>query len=165
MRKTIFSALFLASVLFSGNVNAQNGKAFASAKTVAPAKAAKGVTATAYKIDPEQSNMTWNGKKVTGEHNGTIKIADGELLADKNKVVGGNVLIDMNSIVNLDITDKEYNQKLVGHLKSDDFFSAEKNPNATFKITKITPVKSAKAGATNATVNGLLPSPLAFPQP
>ena len=165
MRKTIFSALFLTTVLLSGNVNAQTGNTFASAKTVAPGK---GVTATAYKIDPAQSNMTWNGKKVTGEHNGTIKIADGELLTDKNKVVGGNVLIDMNSIVNLDITDKEYNQKLVGHLKSDDFFSAEKHPNATFKITKITPVKSTKAGAPNATVNGLLTikgitQPVSFP--
>ncbi|GEO06506.1 hypothetical protein AAE02nite_41700 [Adhaeribacter aerolatus] len=165
MRKTIFSALVLASLLFSGNVNAQENIAFASVNKVTKAK---GVTATAYKIDPAQSTMTWNGKKVTGEHNGTIKIASGELQADKNKVVGGNVLIDMNSIVNLDVTDKDYNQKLVGHLKSDDFFSTEKHPNATFKLTKVTPVKSAKASAANATVNGLLTikgitQPVSFP--
>ncbi|KAA5548215.1 YceI family protein [Adhaeribacter rhizoryzae] len=165
MKKTIFSALFLASILFSGTSNAQT---LASAAKVNTTKETKSKTATAYKIDPAQSTMTWNGKKVTGEHNGTVKIASGELQADKNKVVAGNVVIDMNSIVNLDVTDKDYNQKLVGHLKSDDFFSTEKHPNATFKISNITPVKAAKAGAPNATVNGVLTikgiaQPVSFP--
>ena len=100
--------------------------------------------------------MAWNGKKVTGEHNGTIKIADGNLQVNKNNIVGGTIGIDMNSIVNLDIADKDFNQKLIGHLKSDDFFSVEKNPRATFKITNITPIKGAKAGAANYNVKGNL---------
>ena len=41
-----------------------------------------------------------------------------------------------------DLTDKEYNGKLIGHLKSDDFFGVEKHPTATFVATK-TVAKSA----------------------
>ncbi|MDB5262800.1 MAG: lipid-binding protein [Adhaeribacter sp.] len=165
MKKIIFSALFLSALLFSEKANAQASQTFASAKEVTAKNAA---TAAAYKIDPAQSTLNWHGKKVTGEHNGTIKIASGELQADKNKVVGGNVVIDMNSIVNLDVTDKEYNQKLVGHLKSEDFFSAEKHPQSTFKINKITPIKGAKTGQANHTVNGVLTikgiaQPVSFP--
>ncbi len=42
----------------------------------------------------------------------------------------------MNSIIDLDMAaDSEYNAKLVGHLKSDDFFGVEKYPVAIFKVT------------------------------
>ena len=42
----------------------------------------------------------------------------------------------MASIINLDIpADKEGNAKIVGHLKSPDFFDVEKYPNAKFEIT------------------------------
>jgi len=40
----------------------------------------------------------------------------------------------MNTIICTDLEDAEYNQKLVGHLKSDDFFGVEKYPIATFKV-------------------------------
>ena len=165
MKKVIFSAFVLSTLLFSEKANAQT---LASAAKVATTKENKVVKGASYKIDPAQSTMTWNGKKVTGEHNGTINIANGELEADKNKIVGGNVVIDMNSIVNLDLTDKEYNQKLIGHLKSDDFFSTEKHPQATFKINKVTPIKGIKAGEANYNVSGLLTikgitQPVSFP--
>ena len=45
--------------------------------------------------------------------------------------------MDMTSIVNLDLeAGSKYNTKLVNHLKSEDFFSVEKFPTATFKVTK-----------------------------
>ena len=40
----------------------------------------------------------------------------------------------MNTISCSDLEDAEYNQKLVGHLKSDDFFGVVKFPNAILKI-------------------------------
>jgi polyisoprenoid-binding protein YceI len=58
---------------------------------------------------------------------------------DGKKVVGGTFTIDMTSITNQDIEDETYKQKLLGHLKSDDFFSTDKHPRATLLITKLTP--------------------------
>ena len=163
MKKLVFSALFISS-LFTVDV--------ASAQTVASVtkvnKTTKVAKGTTYTVDAAQSNMTWDGKKVTGQHNGTVKIANGTVLVDKNKLVGGTVNVDMNSIVSLDLTDAGYNQKLIGHLKSDDFFSVEKHANATFKINSATPIKGAKAGAPNYNVAGNLTikgitQPVTFP--
>ena len=53
--------------------------------------------------------------------------------------------MDMNTITNTDLEDASYNQKLVGHLKSDDFFGVEKFPTATFTITKTSPFSGKKA--------------------
>ena len=79
-----------------------------------------------YRINPKQSKVQWEGKKVTGIHKGTIQIKEGALVK-KAKSFEGKILIDMDSIVCQDLKDKEYNQKLVTHLKSQDFFSYSKN--------------------------------------
>jgi len=95
---------------------------------------------TSYTVDTESSQVNWNGKKVTGEHFGTVKIAKGGLTADGNKLTGGTVDIDLRTMNSTDLKDnKEYHDKLIGHLKSDDFFSVDKYPTATFKITKVNP--------------------------
>lgn len=87
------------------------------------------------KVDPAASSIDWKGSKVTGsEHNGTVAIKEGEVTLDGTKLVAGKILIDMNSIVNSDLTDKSYNQKLVTHLKSDDFFDVAKYPVSTLTI-------------------------------
>ena len=162
MKKLLLSAAFVASLFVANQASAQSQLA-AVTKTTKVAKAA-----TPYKIETSQSNLEWNGKKVTGEHTGNINISKGEILVNGNKIVGGNVLIDMTSISNKDLTDKGYNDKLVGHLKSEDFFGSEKHPNGAFKITSVTPIKGAKAGTANYTVNGDLTikgitKPISFP--
>ena len=45
-----------------------------------------------------------------------------DVMTSGSTVTGGTFAIDMKSIVCLDLTDAETNGKLVGHLKSDDFF-------------------------------------------
>ena len=124
--------------------------------------------ATELKVDASKSLLNWKGKKVTGEHVGTVKVSKGVLTVEGNKLVGGSFDIDMKSIVNTDLTDESYNAKLIGHLKSDDFFSVEKNPVSTFKITKVAPIAGAKAGEPNYTITGDLTikgttNPLTFP--
>ncbi|WP_234735843.1 YceI family protein [Tellurirhabdus bombi] len=96
--------------------------------------------ASTYTIDANESTVNWNGKKVTGEHFGTIKISKGSLLVDGSKLTGGTVDIDLRTMTSTDLKDnKEYHDKLINHLKSDDFFGVDKYPTATFKITKVTP--------------------------
>jgi polyisoprenoid-binding protein YceI len=104
-----------------------------------------------YKVNNQSSKLTWVGRKVVGEHTGTINLADGKLLTDGKTLTGGSFEIDMGSIANSDLTDKEYNQKLVGHLKSEDFFSSSKFPKSTLVITKVT-----SSGKNNYLVKGNL---------
>ncbi len=117
---------------------------------------ASGMSGVVYKAVPEQSEVKWTGKKVTGSHHGTIQLKSGQLTAAGNVVTGGTFAIDMTTIKDLDLTDPEYNGKLIGHLKSDDFFGVEKFPTSTYEITKLTPIAGAKEGAANYTVDGNL---------
>jgi len=88
-------------------------------------------------LNKSASSIAWLAKKVTGEHNGTVGISAGALNVDGNKLIGGNFTIDLKTIKDLDLTDPAYNQKLIGHLSSGDFFEVEKFPTATFVITKV----------------------------
>ncbi len=91
---------------------------------------------TTYKLDAAKSTFKWTGKKVTGQHWGYIKFTDGQLTTDGNNIVGGTFVVDMNSMDCQD-TKGEYGTKLLGHLKSDDFFSTEKFPTSTLTIKKV----------------------------
>ena len=106
-------------------------------------------------VDNQKSTFKWVAKKFTGEHYGTINIKSGSFVVDGGKLVGGSFEIDMKSIVCDDIKDAEYNGKLVGHLKSDDFFSVDKNPVSKFVITKATVKAGNKYTITgNLTIKG-----------
>lgn len=111
----------------------------------------------------QESQIEWLGKKVTGDHYGTISISKGDLQLENDVLTGGSFEIDMNSIVSKDVENPEYNQKLVGHLKSDDFFGVEKYPTAKFEITGV-----EKKGTTkylvqgNITIKGITKS-ISFP--
>jgi polyisoprenoid-binding protein YceI len=95
------------------------------------------VFAEKQKVDVAKSTVKWLGKKVTGEHSGTISVKEGSLDVENGKVKGGKVVIDMNSIVDTDLADASWNAKLVGHLKSDDFFGVATYPTADLVITKV----------------------------
>ncbi len=94
-------------------------------------------TSTKYLANAETSLIEWIGSKPTGsKHNGTINLESGVFTVNNGKLESGTFLIDMNSIVNLDIpADKKGNANLVGHLKSADFFDVEKFPSAAFEVT------------------------------
>lgn len=84
------------------------------------------------KIDATKSTITWVGKKVTGQHSGTINIKDGNLVFIKNKLKGGTITVDMSTIKVTDLKSGEGKEDLEGHLKADDFFGTAKF--ATAKI-------------------------------
>ncbi len=101
--------------------------------------------AQTYKADTDQTQVKWLGKKVTGEHTGFINLKEGNLVVSNGQVTGGMFVIDMASMTNTDIESAEYNAKLVGHLKSDDFFGVATYPTATFKIKSVKAVKEDDA--------------------
>jgi polyisoprenoid-binding protein YceI len=105
-----------------------------------------------FKIVSTQSNIDWAGKKVTGAHNGTIAVKEGEIVLTDGKLTGGKFVIDTTSIKILDITDPVTNAQFAGHLASDDFFSTEKYPEATLKITSV----SGNHVEGNLTIKGII---------
>jgi polyisoprenoid-binding protein YceI len=93
------------------------------------------VEKTSQKVNTSKSTVVWNGYKVLGSHTGNVNLKNGALEFDsKNNLTGGSFELDMKSIVCNDLTGGTAD-KLVGHLKSDDFFSVEKFPTSKFVIT------------------------------
>lgn len=152
MQNRLFIGGALAAVLLTGSLLPINSISEVPEKTtIRPIL----VKATTYTVDPSQSTISWNAKKVTGEHNGVVKIAKGQLSMDGNKLMGGTFVADMTTLRDVDKGEANpFNEKLVNHLRSDDFFSVEKNPTSTFKITSVKPIEGAKAGEPNYTVSG-----------
>lgn len=96
------------------------------------------VSGEQYVVDAAASSVHWTGSKVTGSHHGTVAIQSGDIYVSDGKVTGGEFEMDMKSITNHDMkADPENKGKLEGHLKSDDFFAADKFPTSKFSITKI----------------------------
>jgi polyisoprenoid-binding protein YceI len=94
------------------------------------------VSAQTKKIDVAASKIEWLGKKVTGQHNGIVNFKDGAVVLKSGKLVGGSFTVDMASLTATDLSG-EYQGKLNGHLKADDFFGTAKFPTATLVIKKI----------------------------
>jgi polyisoprenoid-binding protein YceI len=90
-----------------------------------------------FEIVSAQSNIDWVGKKVTGAHNGTIAVKEGELVLNDGELTGGKFVIDTTSIKILDVTDPATNAQFAGHLASDDFFATEKYPEAILNINSV----------------------------
>jgi len=102
-----------------------------------------------YVIDKKESILTWKCSMVLalkGGHTGLVNISQGELLIDKDRLAGGIVEVDMNSIA-----DEKHgsDNDLIRHLKSPDFFDAKIFPVTTFVITNV-----ARADGENITVTG-----------
>lgn len=133
MKKIILSIAFVVAAII--NINAQGNKDI--------------------KIENTLSTVEWTGKKVTGQHKGTIAIQSGTLSLANGKLVKGTITINMESITCVDLTG-EWNDKLIGHLKSPDFFDVEKNKTAVLEITKVTEGKDGNSIVSgNLTIKGI----------
>lgn len=98
-----------------------------------------GLQAQTYTMDNSKSEIYWEAEKVTGRHNGKVTIKSANLTFSEGLLTGGKVVVDMNSISCDDIEDAGSNDKLVGHLKSSDFFDVGNHPTATFTFKEVIP--------------------------
>jgi len=90
-----------------------------------------------YKVDTHGSKINWLAKKVTGAHNGSIAISYGKLHVQNDLVIDVSLHIDIRSITDADLTDKDSNDKLVNTLKGGTFFNSDKYPDAAFVSTAV----------------------------
>jgi polyisoprenoid-binding protein YceI len=118
-----------------------------------------------YTIDTKETVLTWKGSMVFDFDKGDVGyvyISKGELMIEKDSLVGGTAEIDMTTI---EYGDKENKNTPVKHLKSPDFFDVEKFPISTFAITKVESVnvrsKTIKVTG-NLTIKGIT-NPVTFP--
>jgi polyisoprenoid-binding protein YceI len=112
------------------------------------------------KVDVEASKVEWEGEKLTGSHYGTIDLKEGYFEKEGDKLVGGEFVADMSTI---DVTDLEGDSKakLMGHLRSDDFFGVKKYDEARFVINTIADKGDSYGISGDLTIKGKT-NPIAF---
>jgi polyisoprenoid-binding protein YceI len=106
-------------------------------------------------VNQEKSTIKWEGKKIGTNHHGEIQLKSGYLEVQNNEITDGVFVVDMTTISNIDLENENMNQKLVGHLKSEDFFGVEKYPTSTLQVTESSKFVNGKATITgNITIKG-----------
>jgi polyisoprenoid-binding protein YceI len=87
---------------------------------------------TKYKLDGDNTKLTFVGKKPDGKHEGGFKKLSGTATVPDNDLTKLTVSIEID-------TDSLYSDdnKLTAHLKTADFFDVKNHKTATFKSTKV----------------------------
>jgi len=107
-------------------------------------------------VNVSQSTVTWKGYKVTGAHDGTMKLKSGHLEMDGKKLVGGAFVVDMTSLTVTDLKAGDGKEKLEGHLKSDDFFGVENHAESKLVFTSVEKLnKSSYTVTGDLTIKGI----------
>ena len=88
-----------------------------------------------YNVDTVDSEVTWEGRKALGAHNGTLELSSGSLVVVDGEIVDGEIAFDLSTITTVD--DGSGNDDVDTHLKSADFFDVANNPEATFVISEV----------------------------
>lgn len=163
MKKSILSLFVLATISLGVACKGEKNE-----NEVVEEVAVASNESTTYVVNTETSVIEWIGSKPSGKHNGTINLKSGELAVKNDNIESGMFVIDMNSIVVLDLTGDD-KADLEGHLKGtgdkageDHFFNVTKFSEGKFEISSIT-TENGKA-----TVNGNLTlkdvtKPVSFP--
>ncbi len=108
---------------------------------------------TNYKINPEQTKAEWVGHKIASHHRGFIGVKDGQLTVKDGLIQSGTVTINMDQLTVTDISGGMA-EKLVGHLKHEDFFATEKYPEAKLAIKSSKKVKDGLEVTGDLTIRG-----------
>ncbi len=101
------------------------------------------VAVQSYRADLEKSKVYWNAYKVGGQHKGYVQLKTGNLEFTDGLLTGGYFEMDMTNIECTDLKGAS-KDRLIGYLKSTDFFGVEKYPTAKFKITAVVPQSVGK---------------------
>jgi polyisoprenoid-binding protein YceI len=111
-----------------------------------------------YVVDVNASQMTWHASRIVGNnHRGLIQIKNGNLDVSEGNIIGGNFIIDMNTI-----SSDEDLDNLVTHLKSEDFFDVSNYSEAFLEINNVTYVDGAYQITADLGIKGTVSS-ITFP--
>ncbi len=112
------------------------------------------VLAQKKEIKASESTINWTGKKVTGQHTGTLSISEGFLVFEGENITSGEFTVDMTSLKVTDLEAGKGKEKLEGHLSSDDFFGIKNHKTAKLVVTKAKKTDKGYKIAGDLTIKG-----------
>ncbi|MEW7292568.1 YceI family protein [Aquimarina sp. 2304DJ70-9] len=112
------------------------------------------VLAQKKQIKASESTINWTGKKVTGQHTGTLNLSEGFLVFEGESITSGEFTVDMTSLKVTDLEAGKGKEKLEGHLSSDDFFGIENHKTAKLVVTKAKKTDKGYKIAGDLTIKG-----------
>jgi polyisoprenoid-binding protein YceI len=144
----VTSVALCVSVTGGCNNNPVQNKSVAKVEQAAQVPAAPTGAGVRFDFSEAGSQIAWVGAKVTGKHDGAFGKFSGQILLVAGDATKSSVKAE---IATASITTDQV--KLVGHLKSPDFFDVARFPTASFQSTQIE--NGGERGATH-TVTGNL---------
>ena len=138
--KTRFSPTVMLAALLAC-LSCTNAPKSDEAKTTEAKEVTEDKTGETWKLNVSESRIEWVATKVTGYHTGDVPLKSGEINVKNGEVTGGKFIIDL---ANMKVTgpksvDEAKSEKLLGHLKSADFFEVEKHPEGNFELSSVKP--------------------------
>ena len=105
-------------------------------------------------LDPTKSRFVWNGGLKFGPktHNGKLRLLNGNIFLDQQSI-SGDVVINMLSLNNSELVGTS-SERLVGHLRSADFFDVEQFPTAKLSIKKSKVIEKLNDGRYKMLIDG-----------
>ncbi len=108
-----------------------------------------------YKLDTAASLVGWAGRNQNSKHFGTLQLKSGQIQIE-GKGISGHLVVDMESMENINLAGNDLQPVLIAHLKSDDFFFTKLFPTATFTIEEGRIADPASLTAANCQLQGSL---------
>lgn len=95
-------------------------------------------TGNDYRLDIKSSRIQWKGSKLIGDSlTGEVYFDEGFLGVSDGQLSSGSFSVDLNSIKSTSLDSDDSKARLEEHLKSDDFFSVDSYPTASFSISDL----------------------------
>jgi rhodanese-related sulfurtransferase len=107
-------------------------------------------------LDLAESWVEWTGRNLLNAHHGRIALRRGMLTLRNGRLMGGEIVFEMNAITCYDLTGSPLHDVLITHLRSDDFFDTARFPEATLVIAGAVTPPGATPGSPNLAVSGEL---------
>jgi len=97
-----------------------------------------------YKLSTGRSLLVWycqEDSPVPVLHSGSFLFSEGTFTTTAGEITAGSFEVDMSSLIDNDIRDKQQNHALASRLAAPDFFNIKDYPRARFAITQVEMIK------------------------
>ena len=132
MRSSIINTTIIGLLLITGcSTKDKNSSKEVKVLSVIETKLNTGL----YNVLEDSSQVLWECEWLGGaKHDGSVQLVSGSIDISETSDVNGKFIVDLNSMKCFDLKNEFTNKKLIGHLKSDDFFDVANYPNAVLEL-------------------------------